>query len=236
MMDGKHQIDYESYIRSSEWQEKRQERLRIDGFTCKACGTNKDLQVHHLTYDRLSKENMDDLITLCADCHKKEHNYRELYNLTHKINTVVNYKLNQLAHDIRKITAEYIVNREGDTALGKYNIANNKELAKFGEAVDGYLKSQEFKIQLSNFNYPLFSKFEVTKLRSEHRARKTKELLDNGYTCTMIAKELGISYQKAKIAIDRINGTNPKKQSKAPPIPKLEFSYISGREVQIIDD
>jgi len=33
----------------------------------------RNLEVHHLTYDRLGDERMDDLEVLCPDCHRKAH-------------------------------------------------------------------------------------------------------------------------------------------------------------------
>lgn len=36
-----------------------------------ACGTSKGIQVHHLTYERLGNELMDDLRILCYTHHKE---------------------------------------------------------------------------------------------------------------------------------------------------------------------
>lgn len=37
------------------------------------CETITGLQVHHLSYDRLGHERLEDLVCLCAACHKFEH-------------------------------------------------------------------------------------------------------------------------------------------------------------------
>lgn len=38
------------------------------------CGSGTNLQVHHICYDTLSTEaEIDDLVTLCHDCHQKVH-------------------------------------------------------------------------------------------------------------------------------------------------------------------
>lgn len=31
----------------------------------------RNLDVHHLTYDRFGREELDDLVLLCRDCHKE---------------------------------------------------------------------------------------------------------------------------------------------------------------------
>ena len=66
-------MNYDDYMKSVEWEEKRQLRLRLDGFRCFKCGTSVNLQVHHITYERLGQERMGDLITLCGSCHKRLH-------------------------------------------------------------------------------------------------------------------------------------------------------------------
>ena len=63
--------EYQKYLRSEHWQKIRSERLKIDDFKCQKCGRPFDLQVHHLTYDRIGKEDINDLITLCKNCHAR---------------------------------------------------------------------------------------------------------------------------------------------------------------------
>lgn len=68
-------INYDDYIKSNRWAKKRFERLRIDNFQCAKCGSAKNLNVHHITYERLGEEEMNDLITLCNRCHQEVHSY-----------------------------------------------------------------------------------------------------------------------------------------------------------------
>lgn len=42
-----------------------------DGFKCTRCGTQEDLQVHHIRGKQ--SHHLDDLITLCRECHRREH-------------------------------------------------------------------------------------------------------------------------------------------------------------------
>lgn len=64
---------YEDYINSSAWGRKRDAALNHHGHYCTACGRDKSLQVHHLTYKRLGDEGMDDLMPLCEPCHSFVH-------------------------------------------------------------------------------------------------------------------------------------------------------------------
>ena len=74
--------DYQQYLKSFTWQEKRTERLKIDGFKCANCGSTRQLQVHHIHYpNHLGTENVyTDLITLCADCHAYIHDSETFVN------------------------------------------------------------------------------------------------------------------------------------------------------------
>lgn len=61
---------YSEYLQSPEWQKKRVQRLHRAGNQCQACEETNGLHVHHLTYARIFREPMDDLMVLC-DLHHK---------------------------------------------------------------------------------------------------------------------------------------------------------------------
>ena len=67
------EIDYYKYLKTTAWENMRQKTFRRDGFKCVICGTEKNLECHHLTYDNLGAELRGDLITLCKDCHRLLH-------------------------------------------------------------------------------------------------------------------------------------------------------------------
>jgi 5-methylcytosine-specific restriction endonuclease McrA len=64
---------YQLYLRSPEWQEKRQAVFERDGHKCRACSSTENLHAHHVTYDRKYNESLYDLVTLCATCHDFVH-------------------------------------------------------------------------------------------------------------------------------------------------------------------
>lgn len=72
---------YKKYMRSKEWEQKRQQRLEIDNHKCAMCDRPESkckdgLQMHHITYERLEDENvLTDLVSLCSACHVKIHKY-----------------------------------------------------------------------------------------------------------------------------------------------------------------
>lgn len=71
-----HSHGYQLYIRSPEWEAKRQQALARAGRRCAGCGSDGSedrLEVHHLTYERLGYEQLTDLMVLCSLCHAHEH-------------------------------------------------------------------------------------------------------------------------------------------------------------------
>lgn len=61
---------YLEYLQSPEWAEIRRKRHEIDGWRCRLCNTQDDLECHHRTYERLGREDVNDLTTLCRRCHE----------------------------------------------------------------------------------------------------------------------------------------------------------------------
>lgn len=61
---------YRAYIHSKEWKAKREKRLGFDKGICCVCG-GEATEVHHLTYDRFKNEDLNDLVSLCHECHQK---------------------------------------------------------------------------------------------------------------------------------------------------------------------
>ena len=63
----------QQYLQSAEWYELRTLVFARDNHTCQSCGSNESLNCHHILYDRLGKEDMSDLTTLCTNCHTTLH-------------------------------------------------------------------------------------------------------------------------------------------------------------------
>lgn len=73
----KHNIDwwawYDRYLASPEWARKRAAALGRDRGLCCGCGVKPATQVHHLTYARVGREMLFDLVSVCDVCHDIVH-------------------------------------------------------------------------------------------------------------------------------------------------------------------
>jgi len=66
-------IYYRRYLKTARWKKLAAAVFDRDNNTCQSCGSTDFLHCHHNTYVRLSIEEMSDLITYCARCHKNHH-------------------------------------------------------------------------------------------------------------------------------------------------------------------
>lgn len=64
---------YHGYLKSDVWKRKRKSAIEKAGYKCSLCGTAKNLNVHHITYENVPFEEDDDLIVVCRQCHEKLH-------------------------------------------------------------------------------------------------------------------------------------------------------------------
>ena len=71
--------DYNNYLRSPEWKERRKIALERAKHRCQLCNSAKHLEVHHRTYDRFKHELPEDLTVLCQNCHQKFSKHQHQY-------------------------------------------------------------------------------------------------------------------------------------------------------------
>jgi hypothetical protein len=77
-------MNYGQYLRSQHWADKKAEyRASSMPQRCMACDA-PNYQLHHISYCRLGKELLSDLMPLCDDCHHKVHEYEK----SHRTNMV----------------------------------------------------------------------------------------------------------------------------------------------------
>lgn len=67
------QAEYNRYIASKEWRERRKAALQRAEHRCQVCNSKQNLQVHHRTYSRFGNERDADLTVLCRRCHALFH-------------------------------------------------------------------------------------------------------------------------------------------------------------------
>ena len=63
---------YNRYLECDAWRDLRQRVFARDGGKCRGCNEDAE-QVHHLTYERVGYEILDDLVSICTACHEMIH-------------------------------------------------------------------------------------------------------------------------------------------------------------------
>jgi len=66
-------IEYQTYIRSDAWRQKRQQVIARAHGICERCGRWPIVNVHHLTYEHIGNEGLEDLLGVCSRCHRELH-------------------------------------------------------------------------------------------------------------------------------------------------------------------
>lgn len=74
--------EYAEYLLTPHWRDTRIWKLHLERWTCADCGYRRfpykrgmpmGLDVHHLTYARLGREALADILVLCEACHAARH-------------------------------------------------------------------------------------------------------------------------------------------------------------------
>lgn len=75
--DGITYYRYDDYLRSELWQSIKDNYYKRRPAICAICrDASKPVDLHHLTYENIGRESVNDLIPLCKQHHKLEHKYR----------------------------------------------------------------------------------------------------------------------------------------------------------------
>jgi 5-methylcytosine-specific restriction endonuclease McrA len=67
---------YEAYLLTPAWQDRRRRVLERDGRVCQGCLGRSGLpatQAHHLTYEHVGAEFLWELVAVCTECHRRLH-------------------------------------------------------------------------------------------------------------------------------------------------------------------
>lgn len=75
MAKSRNSANYKARFKRGDWQLLRGRVMWRDEFRCQICGEQNrhgiGLQIHHYHYATFGRESLDDLVTLCVQCHKK---------------------------------------------------------------------------------------------------------------------------------------------------------------------
>jgi 5-methylcytosine-specific restriction endonuclease McrA len=65
--------------------------LERDNYTCKMCGNKEELHVHHIIpIKEGGSDDLTNLITLCVNCHSKQHPTVSFFKKKEKVNKMIN--------------------------------------------------------------------------------------------------------------------------------------------------
>lgn len=70
---------YQMYLTSRWWRALRRKALKRDGDACVKCGAVNHLHVDHLRYRGMGKERLEDVQTLCWNCHQGKSKRWDIY-------------------------------------------------------------------------------------------------------------------------------------------------------------
>lgn len=68
---------YKDYLNTHHWKKIKEGYIQLYGEKCEVCG-DKGEELHHLHYESLGEEAFDDLVLLCKECHRNEHDNKKI--------------------------------------------------------------------------------------------------------------------------------------------------------------
>ena len=108
---------YNDYLRSPAWRDVKRRYREAYPMIC-MCGSTK-VEIHHKTYDRVGKEDLDDLVALCRDCHEQAHLLEAA--------GVIGLDLNGFYYDLQR-ALDYAPVREAREAKAQLEREQNRHL------------------------------------------------------------------------------------------------------------
>ena len=212
--------EYAEYLKTPEWQAKRNERLRIDNYTCQRCGGKRNLQVHHLTYANIGCEDVyNDLITMCEACHddiesekRKRREYKDFVKSDVERRKRVEEKVQKQVEEHLKKVEEIKRKREKEREVKVSNTFKFLDACKcrdigFGgreNLCNAYLLTKLIEhIGLTKEDV-LF--WRIQRYFTYYRWVRARDLHDKGLSIAQIAKDMGWKKDKVEKALSKENG------------------------------
>lgn len=133
-------ISYKTQLSSDKWKKKKQKILKRDKYSCRGCGSNDYLHVHHTYYIHglmAWQVPNEFLVTLCANCHKFEHSNNDLKS----------FILSRKSEEFKKVAEKYsgLKNQTKKKVEKKISLAQKVQLQKHKVA-----KSLKQSVSLNN--------------------------------------------------------------------------------------
>ena len=84
---------YQRYLSSAVWKKLRQAVIDRCNDCCERCGKRLVDEIHHVTYKRIYKEDLDDLLGLCEGCHAYIHEKTKIDPIVDSVGIKVTLKM-----------------------------------------------------------------------------------------------------------------------------------------------
>jgi predicted nucleic-acid-binding Zn-ribbon protein len=94
-------VEYQKYLASDEWKQKRSRKWERSNKRCSICGSTKKIDIHHLNYKNLFDVTNNDLRLLCRRCHYLAHDLMKQGKIKLKITDVPNKKYQTIKNKVR---------------------------------------------------------------------------------------------------------------------------------------
>jgi 5-methylcytosine-specific restriction endonuclease McrA len=92
-----HKELYHEYLMTKTWKDIRKRVLKRDERRCRLCNSHKKLRVHHRSYPKIfGEESLNDLITLCENCHSLFHDNNYIKTKKNKQKKVKKKKISSI--------------------------------------------------------------------------------------------------------------------------------------------
>lgn len=210
---------YLAYLNSPGWRARRTRALRAADWRCSQCGSKREVQVHHLTYERLGAERDSDLQVVCVSCHRDVHLrqdgtgslgvYLKLARLALSADGCASFA--DLADEVKRLCAQYHVPSDGpkiDKAIGLICGASTFAAPKSREPYVSVMEAPSDRPLTDRQVRELFSRIEATVgwkpiIKTMPAARFVSQRdLDRRQALEMVAKEMQASIARCE-ALER---------------------------------
>ncbi len=129
-------MPYQEYLQTPEWRQKREQVLERDNYCCRVCNSDERLHVHHRTYARRGNEDLEDLTTLCEECHERFHEKTNQIEYSRR----ETHQRREFIERVRKVTKENEVYRLNRLLKHGWRIIAIEQYT----AMDGYKETHTY--------------------------------------------------------------------------------------------
>lgn len=177
---------YEDYLRTKHWKNIKNEYSKRYERECVCCGEREgNLHLHHLTYERIGNEEMEDLVYLCKKCHMNLH---RIINSTEETSVYAEWRRNRkkkVKGGVGKCCS--CIHHRKRCELGYDCHSNKRYCPRF--AANDYVLSKEEKVEIKAKGKNIYikpdgiGKIGSNKDLNENKKKELKKLMEKKKMC-----------------------------------------------------